>query len=113
LRSIQKRPRLKHVGLSRSVTLFAWGENQAAYIPVRAPLGEDCLPIETVHRYIKPILENPAIRKVGQNLKYDLIVFRGQGINVQGIYFDTMVADYLLDPGQRNHSLDELAKRLF
>lgn len=92
---------------------FAWGENQAAYIPVRAPLGEDCLPIETVHRYIKPILENPAIRKVGQNLKYDLIVFRGQGINVQGIYFDTMVADYLLDPGQRNHSLDELAKRYF
>jgi DNA polymerase-1 len=92
---------------------FAWGENQAAYIPVRAPLGEDCLPIETVHRYLKPILENPAIRKVGQNLKYDLIVFRGQGINVQGIYFDTMVADYLLDPGQRNHSLDELAKRYF
>lgn len=92
---------------------FAWGENQAAYIPVRAPLGEECLPIETVHRYIKPILENPAIRKVGQNLKYDLIVFRGQGINVQGIYFDTMVADYLLDPGQRNHSLDELAKRYF
>lgn len=92
---------------------FAWGESQAAYIPVRAPLGEDCLSIETVHRYLKPILENPAIRKVGQNLKYDLIIFRGQGIDVQGIYFDTMVADYLLDPGQRNHSLDELAKRYF
>jgi DNA polymerase-1 len=92
---------------------FAWGENQAVYIPVRAPLGEDCLSIETVHQYIKPILENPTIRKVGQNLKYDLIVFRAQGINVQGIYFDTMVADYLLDPGQRNHSLDELAKRYF
>lgn len=92
---------------------FAWGESQAAYIPVRAPLGEACLSIETVHRHLKPILENPAIRKVGQNLKYDLIVFRGQGIDVQGIYFDTMVADYLLDPGQRNHSLDELAKRYF
>jgi len=78
---------------------FAWGQSKAAYIPVRAPLGEDCLSIETVHRYLKPILENPAIRKVGQNLKYDLIIFRGQGIDVQGIYFETMVADYLLDPG--------------
>jgi DNA polymerase I len=90
---------------------FAWGEGQAAYIPVRAPLGEDCLPLEVVHGHIKPILEDPNIRKVGQNLKYDLIVFRNQGIHVRGLYFDTMVADYLLDPGQRNHSLDELAKR--
>jgi len=90
---------------------FSWGECTGAYIPVRAPLGEEHLPIEVVHRYLKPILEDPNIRKVGQNLKYDLIVFRSQGIDVQGAFFDTMVADYLLDPGQRNHSLDELAKR--
>lgn len=90
---------------------FSWGEGRGAYIPIRAPLGEPRLDIELVHQHLKPILEDPQIRKVGQNLKYDVIIFRSQGIDVQGIFFDTMVADYLIDPGQRNHSLDDLAKR--
>jgi DNA polymerase-1 len=48
---------------------------------------------------------------VGQNLKYDAIVLRTAGIEVQGVAFDTMVASYLLDAGERNHNLDELALR--
>ena len=56
-------------------------------------------------------MENPAIAKVGQNLKYDLIVLRSAGVEVWGVGFDTMVASYLLDAGERNHNLDELASR--
>ena len=102
-----ERPRWAElVGLS-----FAWNEGEAYYIPVRAPLGEPQLPVQEVLEALRPVLENPAIAKVGQNLKYDVIVLRSAGVDVQGISFDTMVADYLVDPGERTHSLDDLAKR--
>ena len=62
-------------------------------------------------RSLRPILENPAIEKIGQNLKYDMIVLRAAGVELAGVAFDTMVASYLLDAGERNHNLDELAQR--
>src|SRR5690606_30019343 len=49
--------------------------------------------------------------KVGQNLKYDMVVFRSAGINLAGIDFDTMVASYLLDSGERTHNMDDLARK--
>ncbi|HEY0154636.1 MAG TPA: DNA polymerase I [Longimicrobium sp.] len=55
------------------------------------------------------LLEDPTIRKVGQNLKYDFLVFRRAGIDLKGIDFDTMIASYLLEPGRREHGLDSLA----
>jgi DNA polymerase-1 len=58
------------------------------------------------------ILEDPAVQKVGQNLKYDLLVFEGAGVVVRGMAFDTMVASYVLDPNRRQHSLDALALTL-
>lgn len=91
---------------------FAWDNQQSWYVPLRAPAGERCLPLATVLQGLKPILENPQIEKIGQNLKYDMIVFRSAGdVRLCGIAFDTMVASYLLEAGQRTHSLDELAKR--
>jgi DNA polymerase-1 len=57
------------------------------------------------------VLENPAIAKIGQNLKYDMVVLRSAGIVLQGAAFDTMVADYLLDPGERSHNMDDMARR--
>ena len=90
---------------------FAWGAGQAAYIPLRAPEGTPLLPLAEVNAAIAPVMTDPLVRKVGQNLKFDIVVLRGQGIEVAGLLCDTMVADYLLDPGRRNHSLDELAKR--
>ncbi len=90
---------------------FAWGPGQAAYIPLRAPAHEHILPIDQVNAAIAPIMADPLIRKVGQNIKFDLVVMRNQQIAVTGLLCDTMVADYLLDPGQRNHSLDDIAKR--
>ena len=91
---------------------FAWDNQQSWYVPLRAPAGERCLQLATVLQGLKPILENPQIEKIGQNLKYDMIVFRSAGdVRLGGIAFDTMVASYLLEAGQRTHSLDELAKR--
>ncbi len=94
------------VGLS-----LAWGEGEACYVPVRVPLGEPRLEWEVVRRHLGPILENASIAKGGQNLKYDLIVLRSHGQPVKGVRFDSMVADYLIDPGQRGHGLDDLARR--
>ena len=94
------------VGLS-----FAWKDDEAWYVPVAAPPGEPVLNREETLRTLGPVLEDPAIEKVGQNLKYDMIVLRGAGVALKGVGFDTMVASYLLDAGQRNHNLDDLAKR--
>jgi DNA polymerase-1 len=94
------------VGLS-----LAWGEGQACYVPVKAPPGEPQLPLGEVLARLGPLLEDPRVAKIGQNLKYDLIVLRGHGVHVQGLAMDTMVADYLLEPGERSHNLDELARR--
>ena len=90
---------------------FSWQDGQAFYVPVRAPAGEPCLDAARTLEALRPILENPAIEKVGQNLKYDMIVLRSAGVELAGARFDTMVASYLLDAGERNHNLDELALR--
>ncbi len=90
---------------------FAWQEGLAYYVPVRAPDGDPQLDRATVRDALRPVLENPGIRKIGQNLKYDMVVLRSAGIQLRGVACDTMVADYLIDPGERNHSLDDLAKR--
>jgi DNA polymerase I len=55
------------------------------------------------------LLEDAAVAKIGQNLKYDLLVLRRAGVPLRGIGFDTMIASYLLDPGRREHGLDSLA----
>ncbi len=57
---------------------------------------------------LKPVLENSNIKKIGQNIKYDIIVLANHGINVTGDLFDTMIAHYLLDPSAR-HNLNKLA----
>jgi len=90
---------------------FAWEPGSGYYVPVRAPIGERKLDPQLVLDMLRPVLEDPAIGKIGQNIKYDLIVLRNAGIAMAGVAFDTMVADYLLDPGERNHSLDDLSRR--
>lgn len=94
------------VGLS-----FAWKPGEAYYVPLRAPAGEPQLDPAGTLAALRPVLENPAIAKLGQNLKYDMVVLRSAGIELAGTRFDTMMASYLLEAGERNHSLDELAHR--
>src|SRR5262249_31365939 len=59
---------------------------------------------------LRPFLEDPKVRKINQNIKYDLLVLRQQGVEVQGIAGDSMVADYLLNAGERSHNLQSLAR---
>lgn len=100
-------PRLAElVGIS-----IAWAEGQAAYLPIRAPHGERVLPIDRVREFLGPIFADPAISKIGQNLKYDQVVLRGVEMPLGGVSFDTMIASYLLDAGERSHNLDVLSDR--
>ena len=94
------------VGLS-----FACQAHEAAYIPLGhryadAPTQLDSA--ETLQK-LKPLLENPALSKIGQNIKYDWIVLIRSGIDLQGVVFDTMVASYLLNPILHAHNLETIA----
>ncbi len=60
---------------------------------------------------LKPVLENGKIKKYGHNLKYDLLVLRKEGIRINPVSFDTMIASYLLYADERRHNLTALAKR--
>ncbi len=117
--------RAELVGIS-----FSYMENTGFYIPVghlsssgeeeeeasepeTEPLDFEQPSKEEILRIFKPILEDPEVRKVGQNIKYDYIVLARYGISMQGIFFDTMIASYLLNPSTRGHSLDRIAMNLF
>jgi DNA polymerase-1 len=91
---------------------ITWEEACAHYLPVRGPEGSDLLDKAATLKALKPILENPKVAKVNQNIKYDLLVLRQQGIDLQGISGDPMIAHYLLHAGERTHGLDDLAQRL-
>lgn len=90
---------------------LCWSPGQAVYMPILAPNAAHCLNANEVKEVLRPLLLDPTIAKIGQNIKYDLVVLRGEGLDVVNIASDTMVADYLLDAGSRNHNLDDLAKR--
>ncbi|HUV30470.1 MAG TPA: DNA polymerase I [Acidobacteriota bacterium] len=85
----------------------------AYYIPLgHSSDPEKNLPFDDALKIMKTLLEDPAVQKIGQNIKYDLHVFRRYGIEIKPVSFDTMVASYVLDPSSR-HSLDFLALRHF
>ncbi len=90
---------------------LAWGEGRAAYVPIRGPEGSTLIPMSTAIETLREVIESERIAKVGQNLKFDAVVLRSAGVTLRGIVTDTMVADYLLNPGARNHTLDDLARR--
>jgi DNA polymerase I len=81
------------------------------YVPVghTGPGAERQLPRAEVLARLKPLLADPAIAKVGQNIKYDSIVLERAGAPVTGVGFDTMLASYLLDPEKHQHRLEQLA----
>jgi DNA polymerase-1 len=64
----------------------------------------------TVIERLRPILGNPSISKVGQNIKYDVQVLANNGVQVNGVRFDSMIASYLLNPARNGHGLDSLAQ---
>jgi len=77
---------------------FAWQKGRAYYVPAKPKFIKK----------LKPILEDDKIKKVGHNIKFDIEVLAQAGINLAGNSFDTMVASYLINPGSRQHNLDNL-----
>jgi DNA polymerase-1 len=90
---------------------FSWAPGEAWYLAVRGPEGSPLLDPQATLERLKPVLEDPKIAKLNQNIKYDLLVLRGKGVEARGVTGDPMVADYLLHAGQRSHNLEELARR--
>jgi DNA polymerase-1 len=97
----------KIVGISFSVSA-----NQAAYLPLahRAPGAPQQLDFDASLAKLKPWLENPAKKKLGQNLKYDQHVFANHGIALAGIAHDTLLQSYVLE-SHKTHNMDDLAQR--
>ncbi len=88
------------VGLSFSVK-----QGEAWYVPLPANQSE----CKAIVSEFKSVLEDPLISKIGQNIKYDILVLKWYDVNVQGKLFDTMLAHYLIDPDSR-HNMDLLAE---
>ena len=94
------------VGLSLSTK-----PNHAFYLPLRhdyqnAPRQ---IPKEKAFNLLEEVLSDPRIKKIGQNIKYDYIVLKREGIRVQGIDLDSMILSYLLEPNWGKHNLNKLA----
>ena len=90
---------------------FSWQASKAWYLAFRAPEGEPTLELEPTLSALRPILQDPKVQKVNQNIKYDLLALHRQGIQLRGIAGDSMIADYLLHAGERSHSIADLANR--
>jgi DNA polymerase-1 len=98
--------RARLVGMS-----FALEPGEAFYLPLRHDyLGAPPqIPIEKALGILRGVLEDPAVRKIGQNIKYDAIVLAREGIGLQGIDLDTMILSYLVEPNWGQHNLTKLA----
>ncbi|MCH7764207.1 MAG: DNA polymerase I [Candidatus Marinimicrobia bacterium] len=96
------------VGMSFSIE-----ENEGVYIPIqygdksKNNFGKDDL--QVVLEIVGPLLENPQIKKTGQNIKFDALVMKNHGINVEGIAFDSMLAAHLVKPEGRSYKLENLS----
>ncbi len=95
------------VGISVS-----YRKDEAFYIPCGHQTSEPQIPRDKVAEILGPVLADPGIEKIGQNVKYDWEVLRRHHMDLSGVAFDTMIASYLLAPGKRTHSLDQIAYEL-
>ena len=87
-------------------------EKEAFYIPVGHREGNN-LSLDDVLEIFKPVLSDPKLILIGQNIKYDYQVMRRAGVEIKNRLFDTMLASYLLDPSSRQHGLNFLALKYF
>lgn len=103
------------IGLSHAATpcgiSLAWKAGHGVYIPLKSPTPDRHLASELAISLLKPVLEDPAIRKCGHNLKYDMLVLRHAGIHIHGVAFDSMIASHMAGVTS-SHGLDHLALNL-
>ncbi len=90
---------------------FAVAPGEAAYVPVahRYPDAPEQLGCDAVLAVLRPLLEDPALLKIGQNAKYDMSVLARHGVELNGVAFDTMLESYVLDSVGSRHNMDDLA----
>ena len=91
---------------------IAFDANEAYYVPLAHDYEgvPEQLSREQVLAQIKPILENEQVKKIGHHLKYDAHIFANHGITIQGWYFDTMLASYVLNAAATRHGMDDVAR---
>jgi DNA polymerase-1 len=94
------------VGLSVAIE-----PGESYHLPFEGPAGSKTLDAAATLAALDAILSDPNVRKTGHDLKSDFVALRSAGIDARGAAFDSMVASYLLEAGQRSHSLDDLAQR--
>ena len=94
---------------------FSFRGGDSCYLPLshRYLGAPDQLELKKVCERLKPIFEDKSIKKCGHNIKYDLIVMANEGIALDGVDFDSMIASYLLNPSSRGHGLDDLTMEYF
>ncbi len=92
---------------------FATAAGEAAYLPLnhRYPGVPEQLDQDWALAQLKPLLEDPKLRKVGQNIKYDQSVLKNVGINLQGVAFDTMLESYVSNSVANRHDMNSLAMK--
>ncbi|OPL16656.1 MAG: DNA polymerase I [delta proteobacterium ML8_D] len=95
------------VGISLCIT-----PPRAAYVPIGHKTQEPQLNLSQVAKVLGPIFSDQKIEKIGQNIKYDLIVLANHGMELKGISEDTMLASYLLNPSKRRHNLAGIAQEV-
>jgi DNA polymerase-1 len=90
---------------------FAIEAGKAAYVPINHDYegAPPQLSLETVLASLKPILEDPSIKKIGQNMKYDMSVMAKYDVEIKGLAFDTMLESYVLNSVASRHNMDDLA----
>ncbi len=89
---------------------ISWQEGTGYYLPVKGPFMIPPLDWEEVRPLLAPILEDEKVGKVGQNIKYDTVVFRKAGVRLRGVIFDTMLASYVKYNNRSYHNMDSMAK---
>ena len=89
---------------------FCWQGHKAYYLPVKVPLGQRTLDIHTLRKQLGPILADEKVKKIGQNIKYDMLILYNAQMPVKGVYFDTMVASYCLEAERFSHSMDAMSR---
>ena len=90
---------------------FSTGPRDADYVPTghRGLSDVSSIPVKTALDILRPVLEDPAVRKSGHDLKFDAIVLERHGVALRGLDTDTMLASYLIDATRAEHKLEELA----
>ena len=94
---------------------FSWQAGEAYFLPIKSQDAKTPSLFSAATdnlswlNKLQPILKDPKIKKCGHNIKFDLRVLTNQGLEINGLYFDTMIAAYLLNPENRQHNLDALA----